>query len=147
MTAAVNWTLSGSYETTDVDVIFGISHTTTVDVSYINDNDLPDSLLGDYRCISAATVHRCDHAHVLFHGDLFAALGHAGESAEDVLAQRSLACHETAHSLGLVHERDADWDTIAEAETTDVGCVRQDWNRRVEHVRAHNVLHINGAYP
>ena len=129
-------TLYGSYDTTDLKVLLeGNGHTQTVDAWYQVDN------LPGYYALTSCEVgngtHRCKHWHVTFDPD-------NGSLSDAEL--RSLACHETGHTVGLMHPQiqSHGW-SYGDAR---FGCMRTSgfmdpWD---PFLRGHNVRHINNFY-
>ncbi|MCU1496255.1 MAG: hypothetical protein JWM47_208 [Acidimicrobiales bacterium] len=90
-------TLFGSYDRTVLDVVYIRDHRAHVDVAYMIKKlrDLPGrQVIGKADC-RVWRRHRCDHWHVYFDGGQIAGL------SQPLL--KSLACHETGHTVGLTH--------------------------------------------
>lgn len=95
LAAATQRTLTQSYDTTDLTISRTTDHA-QADVAY-GVQDLPGSI-GLYECVAWVAGNRCDHAHVYYDGPEV-----ANYSDSDLQA---LACHETGHSVGLLHPAD-----------------------------------------
>lgn len=131
------WTL-GNYNTTDLNIVYLSSHTSTVDVYYRNNDNLPNGTAGIYYCVYVANAaqRRCAHSHVEYQGDLI-----ASQPGYGATQWAAIACHETGHSVGLLHPADAFPPT-----TDDVGCMSTEIPPVDAYVRTHNTTHIQGYY-
>jgi hypothetical protein len=134
MTTAVRATLYGSYDTTDL-VIAGptASHTGSVDVFYRHGN-LPGNILGLASC-QTWSGHECDHWHVIY--------DHDGLDGRSDAYLRSVACHETGHTLALHHPNvnNHGWGN----DNFRFECMRNGAVFPI-HLGTHNVGHLNGYY-
>lgn len=93
--------------------------------------------IADCRWVTSGTGYAyCRHWHVIHDGDQTDALSAAGH--------QQLACHETGHTVGLLHPRDGSRDhSIYGCMPTGVafnGAGDARW------LRAHNETHISDAY-
>jgi hypothetical protein len=132
---AIFATLYGSYDTTNLEVLPAANHTSNIDVFYEFEY-LPGDFYGRHRCITRATTKRCDHAHIGFDPDVI-------DSYSDAKLQTG-ACHETGHSVGLLHGSDAD-PSMGDNNSV-LGCMRNPITS-VINMEDHNEAHINGFYP
>ena len=104
--AATQWTLSNSYNTVSPIVIITVSAPITsgtgeTDVYYRTRNDLPNGIFAYAGCNDNSIGNsRCDQFYVTYHGDFL-----CSQSAwcTSTSVHRSLACHETGHTFGLMH--------------------------------------------
>lgn len=149
MTTAVNWTNDGSYDTTDLDTLFeNVAHNGSTDVYHENNDNLANGVNAIYFCVTDAAGYRCNHAHVQYHGDYNTTA--AGGAIQNSVSRRyALACHETGHSVGLLHTSE---DSNPNTQNEDKGCMYNnpvfgDANGVDALVRGHNVGHINNFYP
>mgnify|MGYP001947612537 CR=1 FL=1 len=150
LTAAVNDTLDNSYDTTDLAIDrTGNSHSgsetsITLDVYYWNNHYAPANLYGYEVCIDGnSDPEECDHFHVAFHGDYIVELGYAN----DALALKAMACHETGHTVGLTHPSDA---ALPAVDSVDYFRCLQDPVTEIDHwpfqlMGAHNVEHVDAT--
>ena len=134
--AAVEGTLANSYENTDIDVQWTNVINEQLDVLYYV-ADLPGTTAGQYFCLNTASAYQCDHAHIIFDGTL------AGGMSDRLL--RQLACHETGHSVGLLHPADggpgiSDQNPNYQCMTRPLGAVD------APDLGGHNAGHLNDAY-
>lgn len=101
--AAINATLYQSWDTTDVDVVdaHGAHGSTDVYYSY---RDLPGARLGQTNCITLSADQRfCDHFHVTLDRAAAIEWGWGDGTRGDQQVLKTIACHETGHTLGLYH--------------------------------------------
>lgn len=136
-------TLYSSYDTTDIRVVLSPNnhHSTTVDVHYeVGDPDDPEAL-AVYRCVVRADNERCDHAHVTYDGAQLSALYWAN-SRERL---KGIACHETGHSLGLLHG-DEGVPALSNTDHRTLHCMAKPSFGFDHHVGQHNLVHLNSHY-
>lgn len=129
---AIADTLTGSYGTTDLNVIFVggpvYSGTAETDIIY-QKTDLPSGVLGLAWCDDAVTNYRCDQHFVAF------------RNGGTVL--KSTACHETGHGVGLLHGVDAEPSVPNSSES--LRCMRTPATGD-ELLGSHNADRINATY-
>ena len=138
--AAIEWSLYNSYDTTDLDIPDNEeSHSGSVDIWY-HFADVAGGV-GVSSC-QTWTGHVCAHWHVLFDD------GDIGNYSNVALI--SLACHETGHTVGLMHQSPAVFDDGNPTNSDDENyrCMVTDSNpqNNSQYVGTHNVGHINGYY-
>lgn len=131
---AINATLFGSFDTTDLDVD---AHGTPVysgggetDIIYENGSDVPTGSDGVTWCDDAVSTVECDQ-HYIHYRPAFAV------SVE-------LACHETGHAIGLTHGQDA--APRVRNDNADLGCMRDPTFGGQRWLGVHNESQINGTY-
>lgn len=150
MTEATNATLFESYDTTNLTIVDGFSHTETVDVWYYVNDALPEGVVGANRCNVANTSlsdSSCNHSHVAYHGDYLQALGWNGSGTLNENRRRKLACHETGHTVGLTHGVDAHPTAIPNTNVNTLQCMVQGtYDSPPIGVGGHNVAHIQSWY-
>ena len=134
---AVLDSLYNSYDTTDLTVSpYGV-HDNSVDVFYAT-ADLPGDAVGRYQCVYPVpnNTYRCNHGHVTFDGAM-------GETLSDYQL-KSVACHETGHSVGLTHGQDA-YPVMANSNDV-LACLQTPLAQVVPTLGTHNTQHINANY-
>ena len=147
MQAATVFTLGLSYDTTDLSVIYHgnsavtYSGTLETDVIYENNNSLPSNVWGRTRCDdNSPGGGKCDQFYVSYHADKIDA-----EIPTNTTLQRAIACHETGHTVGLLHGANS---SPAQAQTAvEFRCMRTSPLPAVESMGPHNIHQVNLIYP
>lgn len=103
------------------------SHSSS-DVHYIYTTQLPWGIYGLYSCSELYSNGTCDHGHVRYSANRWSGLSGS--------QRQSLACHETGHSVGLLHPFDD-----GQADDPDIfQCmVPSTWPA---YLGSHNVWHL-----
>lgn len=133
---AVRATLYGSYNTSSLTITEKSGHPYDLDVWYEVDT-LP-GYYGLTSCEGGNGTHFCTHWHVTFNPD------NGDQLIDNEL--RSLACHETGHTVGLMHpEINSHGYSIADAR---FACMRTAGNMNPWdiYLGQHNVSHIDNFY-
>lgn len=135
----VTSTLNGSYDTTDLDVHYVGSPTASTDVIY-HYLDLPGTTSGLYQCRDPRG-YDCGRADVYFDSEQVC---DPYCSDNDV---RAVACHETGHSVGLVHGDEA-YDHPISNTTGSLYCMQTDTGGLPVpyQLGSHNADQINVVY-
>lgn len=121
------------------------------DVIYRSSNFLPDGAFGWASCEDRADTNatRCDQSYVTYHGDFICQQGLCDGTSSDAAKLWSLACHESGHTLGLLHP-DAS-NPVAPTNEADYRCMRSDAALTSAVVGSENVQAINsvnwGSWP
>lgn len=115
----VTETLNLSYDTTDLDVGYVSSPTSATDVIY-RYQDLPAGTAGEYDCEDPGG-YDCGRATVFFDSTEVCGFGCSAHTV------RHVACHETGHSVGLVHGEDA-YDRPIPNDATSLYCLQTGIN-------------------
>lgn len=132
----INVTMADSYDTTDLAVYFDTSPkydgSGETDVIYrAKASDFAGTdFIGMTWCDDAVSSLRCDQQYVQF---------------EDAYAtDRALACHETGHSVGLLHGENA--APRFDNQDSRLGCMVKRIVSSLKFVGANNVSNINATY-
>lgn len=96
---AVEATRTGTYSNVPGWNTFSTTSHASADVHFLRDDGIGSALIGQYSCSTILSNGRCDHAHIRFNHDY---------SQLTDGQKRSVACHETGHSLALTHPPDDD---------------------------------------
>lgn len=137
MLDAIDATLYGSYHTTDLTIPPRDPHDGHVDIWYhFDDADLPGGVIGLASC-QTWSGHICDHWHVIFDDEVI-----AGDSDQELHA---LACHETGHTVGLMHP-EIDDDAGGGGTWADKYKCMLSYSPSPHLLGDHNVAHINQRY-
>lgn len=142
--AAIDATLYGSWDTTDIAVYSASqAHGSSTDAYYYYVN-LPNSLLGQVNCqsVSSSDARRCTHFHVELDQLEAIAQGWGDGTSADQQRLQAIACHETGHTLGLFHVTNGSASTyhcMRNTTTSNFGTVPHT-------VGPHNVGHVDGFY-
>jgi len=144
MAAATTFTLTQSYDTTDLKVVFQTGNQVSysgcceTDVIYQFQNTLPGNVIARTWCEDAISSTKCDQHYVGYNG-----LWLGANIPNNVQKQRSLACHETGHTVGLVHGSDS---TPAQNNNDpNYQCMRSPLNS-VFTMGPHNAQQVNANY-
>lgn len=127
---ATEATRTGSYETTRLTTI--LSNHDSSDVYYEVETQSA-SYYGSYFCVTFGASGTCNHAHITYNGP-----NGAGLTATQL---KSVACHETGHTVGLRHPWDVGGDDNDQA-TYRCTVV----NGFPDTLGPHNAVHIDGRY-
>jgi len=133
MRSASDWTLINSYATTDLNILkVGDGHDTDWNNHYAIGSMPISGLIGYHDCVYWVSFSRtrCRHGHVRY----------KNSGLSTTTYERALACHETAHSVGLRHH-----GSSANSQSI-VHCVWNPVPSNDPYVGSHNVAHINGLY-
>jgi hypothetical protein len=142
LTRATDATLYGSYDTTRINVFKDGGHYTQTDAVYRNEDRMPYELLGRAVCVNdVAGTKRCDHFHVEYHSDRLNELGWNVDTSQNRTRLHALACHESGHTVGLLHGEDADPPIANNHEA--LRCMRTPLVETDTGVGAHNANHLN----
>lgn len=131
-----------SYDYTDLAMIGQSSNTSLTDVVYTMDDNLESiGAWALYDCYDPVNSSRCDWAQVYFDNSQM----WSNRSNADLL--RKVACHETGHSVGLVHGIDSSNSTGGSASNTApwLGCMMRGWPAEVG-LGSTNAAQINDYY-
>lgn len=149
--SASEWTLNNSYDTVSpINIVYvttpATSGTSETDVYYRSLNNLPENVFAITGCDDdsvAGTLSRCDQFYVTFHGDFICSQAYW---CDTVSVHRSLACHETGHTFGLMHP---DASSPARPNNqTDYYCMRNEFSFASTLVGAQNVSALQSvSYP
>ena len=94
-------------------------------VVYGTRNDLPEFVFGLTGCeddLTGSLLSRCDQFYVNYHGDFICSQSYWCNTSS---VHTSLACHETGHTLGLLHPEDS--TPAAPPGQMDYECMRTDY--------------------
>jgi hypothetical protein len=136
---ATELALNGSYDTTALDISYSGSQTSNTDI-YYEYASLPFPTLGTARCMDPVNSLRCNQHRVRYDSDQA-----CSSSCSDNFL-RSIACHESGHSVGLTHGDQAS-PTVSNLDA-DLGCLRTPLRRSSPYyaLGGHNAGQINGEY-
>jgi hypothetical protein len=117
------WTIEYSYQPTDMNWYYTTTGIHTSNDIWYTVDPVADPYIGLTTCRALMDIDECEHWHVVYDEPWWI-------DASDV-SRRSLACHETGHTVGLKHG--------------SYGCLEegQTWN---QYLGAHNTSHINSRY-
>ncbi|HZD01107.1 MAG TPA: hypothetical protein VFA46_13225 [Actinomycetes bacterium] len=131
MRTASDRTLTGSYATTDLNILkFADGHRTDLNNQYAL-GSMPDpSYIGYHDCVYWVSFSktRCRHGHIRY----------KNSNLGNTTYEWALACHETGHSVGLRHQGSLSQSTVR--------CMYNPVPSGDPYVGTHNVNHINGLY-
>jgi hypothetical protein len=121
--AATTWTIEYSYQPTDMNWYYTTTGIHTSNDIWYTVDPVADPYIGLTTCRALMDIDECEHWHVVYDEPWWI-------DASDV-SRRSLACHETGHTVGLKHG--------------SYGCLEegQTWN---QYLGTHNTSHINSRY-
>lgn len=145
MQAATVFTLDLSYHTTDLNIIYHndsnvkYSGSWETDVIYQNQNSLPANVWGRARCDDDVDGSECDQFYVSYHADKIDA-----EIPNNTDLQRAIACHETGHTVGLLHGNNA--DPVQDSTAVEFRCMRTKPVPAVPSMGPHNIQQVNAHY-
>jgi hypothetical protein len=133
MRTASDRTLTGSYATTDLNILkYADGHRDDLNNHYAIGPPPIAGKLGYHDCVYWVSFSRtrCRHGHVRY----------TNRSLSTDTYEKALACHETGHSVGLRHK-----GSSANSQSI-VRCVWDPVPSTDPYLGSHNVAHINGLY-
>lgn len=146
MTAATQHVLGDYDADTDLSIVYHDSSQVTysgsweTDVIFVNRNSLPSNVWGRAVCDDASPGNgKCDQFYVLYHADKIDA-----DVPNDVSFHQTIACHETGHTLGLLHGSNA--DPAVSSSQFDFRCMRTSPLPDDPVIGTHNTDQIDANY-
>lgn len=135
---AVEASLNLSYATTDLTISYTSEPSSSTDVKY-GYGTLPRNVGGQTYCLDAQSSAVCGQFRIVFDADNVCAFGCSNNFL------RAIACHETGHTVGLLHGEDA----LPPVRNTDIrlGCLRTPLSEGDTYALGqHNATEINYTY-